>query len=179
MQLVNWQRQCALLYRFSNLCCCTVYTLRFTFVQFVLYQQLLLAYSLLCIQFLHVVCTHVQGCGKTMEIPPARCTAVQIPWGFKIAGIPVGVHTFCSAQLCGFTVYTLHFTFNWSPCLRRCSRIAGIVVAIAFLSNKWGMHFAWPSYVAVHLYTLDTLYTCAVHTGASITSVEVLWVNFS
>ena len=26
-------------------CCCTVYTLLFTFVQFVLYQQLLLEYS--------------------------------------------------------------------------------------------------------------------------------------
>jgi hypothetical protein len=40
MQLVNWQRQCALLFRFK-----TLLLLITTFVQFVLYQQFLLEHS--------------------------------------------------------------------------------------------------------------------------------------
>ena len=71
-------------------------------------------------------------------------------------------------------LYSVHFTFHISTDHPVEEDFPSILVAIAFMSNKWCMHFAWPSYVSVHLYTLGTLYTCAVHSGASITSAEVL-----
>ena len=75
----------------------------------------------------------------------------------------LGLYSFCQRWWCTRFAWLHHVavylncrlyctTDPYLPCLRRGSKIVSFVFAVAFLSkNRWYLHLACPSYVAVHL----------------------------